>query len=202
MSRSRLRALYITLILVIGASLTLPSAVAAGEPSADRLIRDLGAAPDAHAAFDSLSPAQQQQVLADLKVAKLVTDTPSPSPVSASGGSFSVTAGGCWTVTWGRSAYNVYGIELFSLKQRIDWCGNGSTITSVTRLHWVEVYVPGWSGTIIQDPTWGGVGQWSFRAFTQADFVLNLVYPWMHVYPWLDMTVTANGGLTGSGGGT
>jgi hypothetical protein len=193
---------YFALVLVLGGVLALPSAVAAGEPSPDRMIRDLAAASDPRAAFESLSPSQQRQVLADLQVAKFVTDQPSPSPVAPSGEGFSVTASGCWTVTWGRSAYNIYGVELFSLKQKIDWCGNGSTITSVTRLRWVEVYVLGWSGTIIQDPTWGGVGQWSFRAYTQADFVLTIVSPWVHVYPWLDMTVTANGGLTGSGGGT
>jgi hypothetical protein len=193
---------WVALVLVLGAILALPSAVAAGEPSPDRPLRDLAAASDPLAAFDALSPAQQQQVLADLEVVKLVTDKPSPSPVTASRSGFSVTSSGCWTVTWGRSAYNIYGVELFSLKQRIDWCGNGSTITSVTRLRWVEVYVVGWSGTIIQDPTWGGVGQWSFRAYTQADFVLTIVYPWTHVYPWLDMTVTASGGLSGSGGGT
>ncbi len=202
MNRSRLRAVYALLALAIGLTLALPASVVAAGPSADRLIRDLAAAPDARTAFEALSPTQQQQVLAELQVAKLVTMASAPSPVSALGGGFVPLAGGCWTVTWGRSGYNNFGYELFSLKQRIDWCGNGSTLTSVQRTHWVEVYMFGWSGSIIQDPTWGGVGQWSFRAFTQAQFVLNIVYPWQYVYPWLDLTVTAAGGLSGSGGGT
>jgi len=34
------------------------------------------------------------------------------------------------------------------------------------------------------------------------EHIYTLVYPWGHWYPWLDMTVTASGGLSGSGGGT
>ena len=202
MTRSPLRAVYPVFVFAIVLALALPAGVAAAQPSGDRLVRELVAAPDAAAAFHALSTTEQQQVLGQLEVVKLVTETAEPSPVSSAGGGFSVLSGGCWTVTWGRSGYNSLGWELFSLKQRIDWCGNGSTLASATRTRWVEVYKPGWSGSIIQDPVWGGAGYWSFRAFTQAEFILNLVYPWQHVYPWLDMTVTAAGGLSGSGGGT
>jgi hypothetical protein len=202
MTISRFRAVSTLLAVAICLTLAVPAGTAAAAPSADRLLRDLAASSDARAAFEALSPAQQQEVLAQVQVAKVVTEAPAPTPMLQAGGGFAPLAGGCWTVTWGRSGYNNFGYELFSLKQKIDWCGNGSTLTSVARTHWVEVYMFGWSGTIIQDPTWGGVGQWSFRAFTQADFVLNIVYPWQHVYPWLDMTVTAAGGLSGSGGGT
>jgi hypothetical protein len=201
MLRTRIRAVYAVVILVLAAALALPAGVAAAEPSADSLIRDLVAATDPAAAFSDLSPAQQSKVLSQLQVVEIITDAPPPSPMAASSGGFAVLAGGCWTVTWGRSGYNSLGWELWSLKQRMDWCGNGSTITSVTRIRWVEVYIFGWSGTIIQDPTWGGVGQWSFRAYSQAHMQLDVVYPVQHAYPWLDMTVTANGGLSGSGGG-
>ncbi len=202
MLTTRLRMVHFVVVLVLAAAMVLPSGVAAGEPSAGELISGLAAAPDAAAAFNDLSPAQQRKVLAQLQVVEIINDTPAPSPVGSPSGTLSITASGCWTVTWGRSGYNSLGWELWSLKQRIDWCGNGSTITSATRIRWVEVYIFGWSGTTIQDPTWGGVGQWSFRAYSQAHFQLDVVYPVQHGYPWLDMTVTANGGLSGSGGGS
>lgn len=196
---------HITLTLLLGWALAAagPSAVTAGTPSVDRVIAGVAASSAPAAAFASLPPQQQRLILDRVSVASLVTEAGRPTAVAppASQG-VTAAAGGCWTVTWGRSAYNIYGAEIWSLKQRIDWCGNGSTITSVQRTRWIETYVPGWSGSIIQDPTWGGVGSWSFRAFVQADMVLTIVYPWGHWYPWLDMTVTAAGGLTGSGGGT
>jgi hypothetical protein len=198
----RLRATFTILLFLLATAMASPAVIAAKPPSLDRLVEQIAAAPNPAAALAALPTEQQQRVIENLRVAILVTEAPLPSSSNAPAGEFSVAASGCWTVTWGRSGYNAFGYELFSLKQRIDWCGNGSTITSVQRTRWIETYAPGWSGTIIQDPTWGGVGQWSFRAFTQAEMILNLVYPWQHSYPWLDMTVTAAGGLSGSGGGT
>jgi len=190
------------LLVLVSLALLTPSAVAANSEFQDRLIERIASAPDPALAMAALSARQRELVLDGLRVAKVVTEAPQPIPASPPAGTFMVAAGGCWTVTWGASAYSGAGLELWSLKQRIDWCGIGTTITSVQRTRWIEVYVPFWSGTIIQDPTWGGVGQWSYRSFVQADMVFTFLNPWLHMYPWLDMTVTANGGLSGSGGGT
>lgn len=175
-----------------------PTASAQGASGA-ALVARLSAATDPAVAFAEMSPTEQQLVQERLQVARFINETP---VVTRRDGGFGTLSGGCWGVTWGRSAYSTMGIELFSLKVRIDWCGNGSTLTSVQRTRWPETYVPCYSGTISQDPQWGGVGQWSYRSFVQADF--SFVCPPIggHWFPWLDMTATAAGGMSGSGGGT
>lgn len=197
-STSRAHNLIVVTLGFILAAVVAPTA-SAKQPLGEDLVRRLSRAADPALAFAAFSPVEQQVALHYLVVTRFADEAPAASPLSRD---VAVLAGGCWTVTWGRSAYSAVGLELFSVKQRIDWCGNGSTITYKVRLRWVETYVPCYSGTIIQDPTWGGVGQWSFRAFVQADFAWVCPPIAGHWYPWLDMTVTAAGGLSGSGGGT
>lgn len=111
--------------------------------------------------------------------------------------------GSCKWAQVERWAKNVLGQKLWSYFQKIEWCYNGTYITAKTRLRWAEVYFPGWEfkGHIGNYES-GGVGYWSYRAWTQGKFSfcpLNLGCI-QHVYPWIDMTVYANGNWTYSWG--
>lgn len=87
--------------------------------------------------------------------------------------------------------------------QEISWCFTGSTITSVTRKDWPNVYglFLVWKGRINQYII-GGPGQYSYEAFSQGWFCYvdyNGSCFW-HIYPWIDQTVTGSGSYYGSGG--
>lgn len=64
------------------------------------------------------------------------------------------------------------------------------------------VYYPFWQWRHIGSETWGGVGQQTYRAWTQAEFKYCVVpdIGCQYVYPWLDMTAWADGRGTGSVG--
>lgn len=97
------------------------------------------------------------------------------------------------TVVTGR---NTYGQQLWRYIQQIDWCYNGSRITDLFRRRWGEVSMSFWEyhGHIGNFES-GGVGSWSYRAWTQGKF--SLCFPvvgcFQHRYPWIDQTVRANG---------
>lgn len=88
---------------------------------------------------------------------------------------------------------NALGMKLFSYFQK-----------SKSRTRWGEVYAPFWEFKgHIGSSTSGGVGSWSYRAWTQGSFALCAPYVLcaQYKYPWIDMTVYANGGWTWSSGG-
>ena len=115
-----------------------------------------------------------------------------------------LAAAGCKSVTRSRSAYNVFGQVLWTYYQKIDWCYSGTKITSRTRIRWGELpWYSLWQfmGHIGSSAS-GGVGQWSYRAWTQGEFRFSLVgYPVQYAYPWVDTTVYGNGTSKGSAGG-
>lgn len=182
--------------------------VAAGGPShGDRIARivdQLAAEVEPYLAFAALPERDQLAVKEYLKV---TTYADSVASMSASGtdGEVSIAASGCWTWKWQRDGRNSLGALLWSYFQQINWCGDGSVITSTPqRTRWGEVYVPFWSWGHIGNETWGGVNQPSYRAWTQGEFKLCLtpnVGCVQNRYPWLDMTAWANGQGTGSVGG-
>jgi hypothetical protein len=148
----------------------------------------------------TLTPEEQAAVLEYLKVKNTVTSV-SKNDDPSSG----VLSGGCMVYQIERSGLNSLGDKLWSYFQKINWCYDGSKITSKTRLRWGEVYYPGWQfaghiGNLEQ----GGVNQWSYRAWTQGEFKLCLggdIGCVQYKYPWIDMTVYGDGSYTGTGGG-
>ena len=110
-------------------------------------------------------------------------------------------ASGCnWRVN-GEDIYNMYGALLARYQQRVDWCYNGSIITSVSHVHTPTVYAPGWRyNGLIGDSHWGGVNQASFRAYSQASFCLVGGVCLQYWYPWVDQTVYGTGSSSGSTG--
>lgn len=109
-------------------------------------------------------------------------------------------ASGCKTYTLGVTWKDLLGIEIWRYTQVIDWCYNGSTITSVSRYDYPTMYSPGWSykGRLSLQVS-GGVGQSSYRSRTQGWFCMIETWTCVwNVYPWMDQTVYGTGSYTGS----
>jgi hypothetical protein len=161
---------------------------------------------DADQVWAALSPQTQQAVQQALTVARVetsVTLVPADSTPASDGVSAQATS--ClYGFQVERYGKNSLGQKLWSYFQKIDWCYNGSWITSKFRVRWGEVYFPFWEfkGHIGNSES-GGVGYWSYRAWTQGKFALCAPYVGcaQYKYPWIDMTVYANGGWTWSAGG-
>ncbi len=113
------------------------------------------------------------------------------------------TATGCNDFTKGIDIYNSLGVKVATYAQEIFWCYNGSTITSKSRTRWGTVYSPlyQFNGHIGNTES-GGVGQGSYRAWTQGSFcelAPGFGCVW-NFYPWVDQTVYGTGSYTGSSG--
>ena len=113
---------------------------------------------------------------------------------------------GCDSRTYEVWAENIFGVKLWSYYQTIDWCYNGSTVNSKTRLRWGEVHALGSFGWTynghIGNTESGGVGQSSYRAWTQGSFDLCLggdIGCIQSFYPWIDQTVYGTGAYSGTG---
>lgn len=179
------------------------AAVPIGSGRVAKIVDQLAAADDPFAAFAALAERDQLAVKDYLTVTTYVDSVASPSPVGAGGG-VSIAASGCWSWKWQRDGRNALGALLWSYFQQIDWCGNGSVITSTPqRTRWGEVYVPFWSWAHIGNQIWGGVNQPNYRAWTQGEFKLCLspdIGCVQNSYPWIDMTAWGDGRGTGSVG--
>jgi hypothetical protein len=181
------------LALALALLVPLQSAAAGGRSEASRtteIVEQLAAADDPYAAFAVLPERDQLAVKDYLTVTSYVDSVSSPTP-GAVGGDVVIAASGCWTWTWQRDGHNNFGVLLWSYFQRINWCGNGSVITSTPqRTRWGEVYVFFWSWRHIGNQTWGGLNQASYRAWTQGEFKFCLmpdVGCVQYSYPWLDI---------------
>lgn len=207
MARS-LRAALVAASAIVTLAVLLPTPAGAAEGvKAARLVERLSQSIDPAGAFVALSLSDQEAVRHFLTLYS-VTDVSSLLIESTGDGRPTTDSITCWTWTWRRDGKNAFGSTLWSYFQRIDWCGNGSTITStphgVQRTRWGEVYYPFWQWRHIGSSTWGGVGYQSYRAWTQAEFKLCLIPDVgcvQYSYPWLDMTAWADGRGTGSAGG-
>lgn len=115
---------------------------------------------------------------------------------------YAVTAGECRSYVQGITIYNNAGGVSAAYSQKTDWCYDGSNITYVAHVETPSVQAPLWvySG-IVNHNHWGGLGQTSYRAYSQAYFCQAVpVYgcTW-NVYPWVDQTVGGNGAYGGGG---
>ena len=107
----------------------------------------------------------------------------------------------CKSLTTGAQIFNPFGALLARYQQKVDWCYDGTKITSVSHTHTPTVYAPGWVyNGLIGHSHWGGVNQTSFRAYSQASFCLNLGVCTQYWYPWVDQTVYGTGNASGSAG--
>lgn len=114
--------------------------------------------------------------------------------------SFALTASGCRTYTLGAQMLNILGNVIWKYTQSIDWCYNGTSITSKSRNDWANVYIFGWTYKGRQSLSEsGGVGQSSYHSFAQGWFcMLDVGTCIWNFYPWVDQTVYGNGSYSGS----
>lgn len=111
-------------------------------------------------------------------------------------------ASGCKTYTLGVNGYSDAGVKIWSYAWNIQWCYNGSTITSLKK--WRTVWANyGWSfkGDIAENQS-GGVGKSSYWHYAQGDFCFIETWTCItHSYPWVNQTVYGSGSYIGSAGG-
>ncbi len=115
-----------------------------------------------------------------------------------------LAAGGCKSLTNGVNIYNWVGQLVAMYSQKVDWCYNGTTITSVFHTHNNTVYHVFWRyNGLTSHVHSGGVGQTSYRAYSQASFC-EFIPPngscIQYLYPWVDQTVRGNGTYSGTAG--
>ncbi|GGT12250.1 hypothetical protein ACFFV7_49665 [Nonomuraea spiralis] len=115
-----------------------------------------------------------------------------------------ILASSCWIYTGYRGGKNRVGQWLWKYFQRMDYCRDGSRITSAHfYVRWAEVYMVGWSfknhESLVSN---GGRGSAQWRKRTQGVFCLvPYVSCIQESHPWVDMTVYGNGAKSFSAGG-
>lgn len=117
---------------------------------------------------------------------------------------FQALAVNCKSATWGVNIYDGVGVLIIRYQQKVDWCYDGTKITSVSHIKTPTVYRPIYKyNGLIGHIHSGGVNQSSYRAYSQASFCMfappATACIW-YVYPWVDMTVHGNGTVSGSAG--
>jgi hypothetical protein len=112
-----------------------------------------------------------------------------------------LAAGGCKSITYGTQFYNANGQIIIKYSQKVDWCYDGTKVTSVSHTKTPTVYIPTWRyNGLINHTHSGGVGQTSYRAYSQASFCSYIATCVWYLYPWVDETVRGNGTFSGSSG--
>lgn len=168
------------------------------QKTVEKIIKKLTDADDKYEEeFAKLTPEAQSAVLDYLTVYK-VKHSEVVSLVVSSG-----CDDGCDSRKYEVWGENRLGYKLWSYFQTIDWCYDGSKVTSKTRLRWGEVHTLGWKyNGHIGNTESGGVDQSSYRAWTQGSFELCLggdIGCIQSCYPWIDQTVYGTGSYSGRG---
>lgn len=152
------------------------------------LARQIASASDPESAYLALSIAERRavdSVLGGEGETTTVIEVPEIRPL----------ASGCWTRTNTKKSTSV-GVHQHTIKQILEWCGNGSTITSTH--DWFEVSTGTfWQyDSIIDHWTTGGVGWGTYRVHRQAYFKYCpplLPCPSQSHYPVVDQQGSGDG---------
>ncbi len=150
---------------------------------------------NASKAFEKLSPQEQAAVVEALKVKEIKINT-SEEGVSVA----TIT---CNSPRVELDGYGAIG-KVWAYFQQIDRCYDGSKLTEVTRTRWGEVYYPFWTfAGHIGNTESGGVGQSSYRAWTQGQFkyCISSYGCIQEKDPWIDQIVYGNGNYWWNYGG-
>jgi len=150
------------------------------------LVERLGKAGDkSDGLWGTLTPEAKAAVVRYLKVERVaVQATTAP-------GTISPLVSGCTAWRGFRYVgYNYLGQALWAYNSQIQWCSNGSSITSKSHQRWAEVLQYFWSFTgHIGESEGGGIGQTYYEYWTQGAF--QLCFPGVgcvqYVYPWIDL---------------
>lgn len=161
-------------------------------------------------AYLALTPEEQKIFIEASTVTEIreTTETSGVRPADSSkdvGGASPDATTSCGYASKTRSGHGVFGNRLFSYTERVDFCWNGSSITSASRSRSITTDTLFWQfkGHINSTVT-GGAGHWSYRAYTQGEFALCAVYVAcvQFTYPWVDITAYGNGTYSWSTGGS
>jgi hypothetical protein len=114
-------------------------------------------------------------------------------------------ASGCKGYTLGRKGYSGIGVHIWTSSWTINWCYNGTTITSISQYPtvWANYY---WrfvrhTANTPSNPS-GGIGKTSYSHYAQGEFCFFQTYSCLsYSYPWVNQTVRGNGTYSGSAGG-
>jgi len=111
-------------------------------------------------------------------------------------------ASGCKGYTLGRKGYSGIGVHIWTYSWTINWCYNGSTITSLSKYRtvWANYY---WRFVRdLAESQSGGVGQASYSHYAQGEFCFFQTYSCLsYSSPWVNQTVKGNGTYSGTAGG-
>ena len=175
---------FLTLFL-LGVSAT--PEVSAQEPDQTtvlNLIQELDeAGNDAEKVFSQLSPEEQKAVIEALQVAYVSIEMVEKEMAP-------MQSCGCDEKGIIAKGYNGVGVHLWSYKQQLNWCFDGTNVTSKSRSRWGEVYAPlwQWAGHVGSSES-GGVGQTYYKVRTHGEFKLCLggdIGCIQYAYPWVE----------------
>mgnify|MGYP005846602227 CR=1 FL=1 len=101
--------------------------------------------------------------------------------------------------------YNIFGQVLWEYYSRVEWCYNGTNVTSKFATHTGKAgpFPSLWEymGDAVSPVESGGVGKTYYRIWVNGYFRLAIAgYPIQTAYPWIDITVRGNGTSTASSG--
>lgn len=101
--------------------------------------------------------------------------------------------------------YNYFGQVLWEYYSKVEWCYNGTTVTSkfATRTGKPGPFPSLWEymGDAVPPVESGGVGQTYYRIWVNGYFRFAVAgYPIQTAYPWIDITVRGNGTSTATSG--
>jgi len=116
-----------------------------------------------------------------------------------------ITASGCDVRGKKEKGYNVFGAVLWEYYSRVEWCYNGSTVTSkfATRTGKPGPFPSLWEykGDAVPPIEGGGVGQSYYRIWCNGYFRFAIAgWPIQTAYPWIDITVRGNGTFSATSG--
>lgn len=189
-------------LLVIG-NVNANSDTKTNTPDAEAIVKKLtNAGSNADKFWEKLSEEEQKAVNEYLEVAIVTSETivtsddkSRTSSRDKSPGLMAVLPSGCKTTTTSFCGKSVWNVKLWCYFQKINWCYDGLKVTSKSRTRWGEVYYPFWSYSNVGNSESGGVGSWSYRAWTQGEFkyCVSTYGCIQYAYPWIDQTVYGNG---------
>jgi hypothetical protein len=204
---TRLRILLACSVLVTAMVFPFPAAAKSGPSAitaaqAASLAARVFGSSDPEMAFAALAPEQQAAVR--------LAETPAGPPLSTvtaatSSGALVATAGGCWGMIRTVFQNNTFGQRLWTYNQQLNWCSNGSTLTSYSAKKYPSEKMAGWTYTEIGGPTpqlqRGGVGNGLVEVWGQGQFQLCAIGICVQTYyPWVDQIGYASGTYSDSWG--
>ena len=139
-------------------------------------------------------------------VVKVTSEDIFISPLSGDRNTTSnILASGCDVRGKKEKGYNVFGQVVWEYYSRVEWCYNGTNVTSkfATRSGKPGPFPSLWEylGDAVPPVQGGGVSQTYYRIWVNGYFKFAIAgYPIQSNYPWIDITVRGNGTNTASSG--